>query len=83
MPLDLVQAIKDDRALKHGGFTAAVLMTYTLNLNFFEQIVAPTALVDQDIARQVASQGQFARRQFQENIVTGPKPADHFRTAAR
>ena len=41
MPLDLVAAISDNRALDHGGFTAAVLMSYTLNLNFFEQIVAP------------------------------------------
>lgn len=41
MTIDLLSVIRDDSAIKSGGFTGAVFLTYTLNLNFFEQIVAP------------------------------------------
>lgn len=40
MAIDLIQALGDDRAAKSGGFAGAVFTTYTLNLNFYEQIVA-------------------------------------------
>lgn len=33
--------IAADSAAKHGGFVGAVFLTYSLNLNFFEQIIAP------------------------------------------
>lgn len=41
MTIDLRKIIQDDSALSHGGFAGAVFLTYTLNLNFYEQIIAP------------------------------------------
>lgn len=41
MAIDLLNVIREDSAIKSGGFTGAIFLTYTLNLNFFEQIVAP------------------------------------------
>jgi len=38
---DLRSWIADNSAAKHGGFAGAVFFTYSLNLNFFEQIIAP------------------------------------------
>ncbi len=45
MAIDLLNVIREDSAIKSGGFTGAIFLTYTLNLNFFEQIIAPA--VDQ------------------------------------
>lgn len=41
MPINLKSIIEDDSAVKSGGFSGAIFLTYTLNLGFFEQIVAP------------------------------------------
>jgi len=41
MAINLLDVIREDTAIKHGGFTGAVFLTYSLNLNFFEQIVLP------------------------------------------
>ena len=41
MAIDLLDVIRDDSAVRSGGFTGAVFLTYSLNLTFFEQIVAP------------------------------------------
>ena len=41
MALNLVEAIQDDRAVKEAGFAGVVFLTYTLNLRFYEQIIAP------------------------------------------
>lgn len=41
MAVDLLALIKDDRALEAGGFKGAVFFTYSLNLSFFETLVAP------------------------------------------
>jgi len=41
MTINLLDILRDDSAIKHGGFTGAVFLTYSLNLNFFEQIVIP------------------------------------------
>jgi hypothetical protein len=41
MMINLKSIIEDDSAVKSGGFSGAVFLTYTLNLGFFEQIIAP------------------------------------------
>src|SRR5688572_13535870 len=41
MAIDLLNIIRDDSAIKAGGFTGAIFLTYSLNLTFFEQILAP------------------------------------------
>ena len=41
MTINLRKVIGDDSAIKSGGFTGAVFLTYTLNLTFFEQMIAP------------------------------------------
>lgn len=41
MTKNLCAAIGDDRAVKTGGFAGAVFLTYTLNLTFYEQVIAP------------------------------------------
>lgn len=41
MTIDLREFIQDDNAVKLGGFAGAVFLTYTLNLNFYEQMIAP------------------------------------------
>ena len=41
MSINLREIIENDSAIKSRGFTGAVFLTYTLNLGFFEQIVAP------------------------------------------
>jgi len=41
MPINLKSFIEDESAVKSGGFSGAVFLTYTLNLGFFEQIIAP------------------------------------------
>lgn len=41
MSIDLRKVIGDDSAIKSGGFTGAVFLTYTLNLAFYEQMIAP------------------------------------------
>ncbi len=41
MAIDLLDVIRDDSAIKSGGFTGAIFLTYSLNLTFFEQIIAP------------------------------------------
>jgi len=41
MAIDLLDIIRDDKAIKSGGFTCAIFLTYTLNLTFFEQILVP------------------------------------------
>ncbi|NMC46195.1 MAG: hypothetical protein GYA52_05120, partial [Chloroflexi bacterium] len=41
MPINLKSFIEDESAVKTGGFSGAVFLTYTLNLGFFEQIIAP------------------------------------------
>ncbi len=41
MAIDLLDRIRDDSAIKTGGFTGAVFLTYSLNLTFFEQILVP------------------------------------------
>ncbi len=40
MTIDLKTFIQNDEAIKEGGFTGAIFLTYTLNLNFYEQIIA-------------------------------------------
>lgn len=41
MAINLLDVIRDDSAIKLGGFTGAIFLTYALNLTFFEQILAP------------------------------------------
>lgn len=41
MPINLKSVIEEDSAIRVGGFSGAIFLTYTLNLGFFEQIVAP------------------------------------------
>lgn len=41
MAIDLLSVIRDDSAIKTKGFTGAIFLTYSLNLTFFEQILAP------------------------------------------
>ncbi len=41
MPINLKAIIEDDFSVKSGGFSGAIFLTYTLNLGFFEQIIAP------------------------------------------
>jgi len=41
MAIDLRAFIEDDKAIKLGGFAGSVFLTYTLSLNFFEQIIEP------------------------------------------
>jgi hypothetical protein len=41
MMVNLKTIIEEDSAVKRGGYSSAIFLTYTLNLNFFEQIVAP------------------------------------------
>lgn len=41
MTIDLRSVIGSDSAIKSGGFTGAVFLTYTLNLTFYEQMLAP------------------------------------------
>lgn len=41
MPINLKSFIEDESAVKTGGFSGAVFLTYTLNLGFFEQIILP------------------------------------------
>lgn len=41
MNIDLRSLIKDESAIKSGGFTGAIFLTYTLNLTFYEQMIAP------------------------------------------
>ena len=41
MTIDLRRVIGDDSAIKSGGFTGAIFLTYTLNLTFYEQMIAP------------------------------------------
>jgi len=45
MGINLRQTILDDRALKIDGLSGGIFLTYTLNLGFYEQIIAPA--VDQ------------------------------------
>lgn len=42
MSIDLKSVIAAPSAIKSGGFSGAVFLTYTLNLGFFEQIIAPS-----------------------------------------
>jgi len=42
MAIDLLKVIRDDSAIKTEGFTGAIFLTYSLNLTFFEQILAST-----------------------------------------
>jgi hypothetical protein len=39
--INLKTIIEEDSAVKRGGYSSAIFLTYTLNLNFFEQIIAP------------------------------------------
>src|SRR5688572_5224771 len=41
MAIDLLNVIRDDSAVKSDGFTGAIFLTYSLNLTFFEQLLAP------------------------------------------
>ncbi|HCI55265.1 MAG TPA: hypothetical protein DFI01_04985 [Bacteroidales bacterium] len=41
MPINLKLYIEDESAVKTGGFSGAVFLTYKLNLVFFEQIILP------------------------------------------
>lgn len=41
MTIDLRSLISDDKAVRKGGFTGAIFLTYTLNLTFYEQMIAP------------------------------------------
>lgn len=41
MAIDLLDVIRNDSAIKSGGFTGAIFLTFSLNLTFFEQILAP------------------------------------------
>jgi hypothetical protein len=41
MAVDLRSVISDDRAIKTGGFSGAIFLSYSLNLAFYEQIIAP------------------------------------------
>lgn len=41
MIINLKSFIENESAVKSGGFSGAVFLTYTLNLGFFEQIIAP------------------------------------------
>ena len=41
MTVDLRKIISEGSALRSGGFTGAVFLTYTLNLVFYEQMIAP------------------------------------------
>lgn len=41
MSINLLDVIRDESAIKSGGFTGAIFLTYSLNLAFFEQIIAP------------------------------------------
>ena len=41
MTIDLRDVIGDESAVKAGGFAGSVFLTYTLNLTFYEQVVAP------------------------------------------
>jgi hypothetical protein len=41
MTINLRSVISNDNAIKSGGFTGAVFLTYTLNLTFYEQMIAP------------------------------------------
>ena len=41
MAIDLLNVIRDDSAVKSGGFTGVIFLTYSLNLTFFEQLLAP------------------------------------------
>lgn len=40
MTVDLRSVTQDDEALSHGGYTGAVFLTFTLNLSFYEKIIA-------------------------------------------
>lgn len=41
MSINLREFIENEAAVKEGGFTGAVFLTYSLDLNFYEQIIAP------------------------------------------
>lgn len=41
MTIDLRSLISDDKSVRFGGFTGAIFLTYTLNLTFYEQMIAP------------------------------------------
>ncbi len=41
MSINLKTVIENEAAVKHGGFSGAVFLTYSLNLGFYEQIIAP------------------------------------------
>lgn len=41
MTIDLRRVIREESAISTGGFTGGVFLTYTLNLTFYEQIIAP------------------------------------------
>lgn len=40
MPTELLKLIGDDSAAQAGGFSGGIFLTYTLNLTFYEQLVA-------------------------------------------